>query len=276
MSSGALNPAAAQAATGWRGAAALGRGAAVTLAILGFGLFGVPLQRIALAANWPLARRIPRFFHRTMCRLLRVEVRFHGSLAPATPLLIVSNHVSWLDILSLSTREPVSFLAKREVRSWPVFGTFAKLQQSIFVARDKTAKLPEVNAEIAARLRAGDRIVLFAESTTSDGTGLLRFRAAHFGAAKAFLSASPEAHCLTIQPVAVSYRALDGRTELAWYGDAQLLPHLWNVIRGGPYVCDVRVADPILFGRSTDRKAVTRETEDAVRGLLLTPAADSP
>ncbi|MBV8565266.1 MAG: 1-acyl-sn-glycerol-3-phosphate acyltransferase [Methylobacteriaceae bacterium] len=251
------------------------------LTALAFYVLGSPVQWLALSRGWPLSRWIPGFFHRTICRILRINVQFVGQFAPVSPLLIVSNHLSWVDIMTLSTGEPVCFLSKREVKSWPIFGTFAVLQRSVFVARDRLADLPRVNVEIAARLLGGDRIVLFAESTTTDGASLLRFRATHFGAAQALLAQAPDVTHVAIQPVAVTYVSRDGHTEVAWYGDMDMLPHLWLLLKGGPYDCTIHVGEPILFDRATDRKAATRATEAAVAGLLaaagrLSPAASTP
>lgn len=242
--------------------------AAFALAMVGFVCIGVPLQRLAMARRWALAKRIPRFYHRTMCRILRIRILVDGRPSNATPQLIVSNHVSWVDILALSTVRPLHFLAKREVRSWPVFGTFAVLQGSVFVERERLSDLPKVNAEIAERLRQGDLIVLFAESTTSDGTELLRFRASHFGAAQALLAAAPEIESVAVQPAAVSYVSHDGHTGVAWVGDMALPPHIWAMLRGGPYDCQIRFGQPIRFDRSSNRKSAMLATEAAVRAML--------
>lgn len=250
---------------------AYARLAAFLVAMVGFCGIGVPLQRLAMARGWRLTERIPRFYHRVMCRILRVRVRVEGRPADAVPQLIVANHVSWVDILALSTVRPLHFLAKREVRSWPIFGTFAVLQGSVFVDRDKPRDLPKVNAEIAERMRTGDRIVLFAESTTSDGTRMLRFRAPHFGAAQALLAAAPEIEAVTIQPTAVSYVSHDGRTSVAWIDDMDLAPHIWALLRGGPYDCHIRFGTPIRFDRASDRKRVMLETQAAVAAMLPRP-----
>lgn len=242
--------------------------AAFLIAMAGFWCIGVPVQRLAMARKWASAKRIPRFYHRTMCRILRVRVRIDGHASSAVPQLLVSNHVSWVDVLALSTVRPLHFLAKQEVRSWPVFGTFAVLQGSVFVDRDRPSDLPKVNAEIARRMLIGDVIVLFAESTTGDGTQMLRFRASHFGAAQALLAAAPEVEAVAIQPAAIRYASHDGCTGVAWYGEMELAPHIWAMLRGGPYDCHIRFGMPIRFDRTSTRKTAMLATEAAVRAML--------
>jgi 1-acyl-sn-glycerol-3-phosphate acyltransferase len=106
----------------------LGLLAALTLALM-------PLQQVFLWLRLDLARTFPMHYHRLVCRLLGVRCDVIGRTAADGPLLIVSNHVSWLDILVLSTVAPVSFVAKREVAGWPIFGTLARLQRTVFVDR---------------------------------------------------------------------------------------------------------------------------------------------
>jgi 1-acyl-sn-glycerol-3-phosphate acyltransferase len=105
----------------------------------------MPVQWAAVALGRPLRRRIPVFYHRTMCALLGVRVRVVGAAAKAHPLLIVANHVSWLDISVITSAAPVVFVAKREIASWPFFGLLAKLQRSVFVDRER--------GHVVARLR---------------------------------------------------------------------------------------------------------------------------
>ena len=242
--------------------------AALVATLLGFVLIGIPVQALAVRQRWSLARRIPCFFHRTMCRILRLRVRVSGRTADTAPQILVANHVSWVDILAISTLGQMYFLAKKEVRGWPIFGTFAMLQGSVFVDRARVSELPKVNAELAGRMLAGDQVVLFAESTTGDGIKMLRFRAAHFGAIQTLLARAPEVEAVLILPVAIRYVSRDGRTGVAWHGDMKLVPHIWTLLRGGPYDCDIGFGAPIRFGRDSSRRAAMLTTEAAVGSML--------
>lgn len=101
---------------------------------------------------------------------------------------MLSNHVSWLDIIVLGSLRPLSFVAKSEIAGWPVVGTLARLQRTVFIDRARRADTAAVNAAVARRLAGGDLIVLFAEGTTGDGTRLLPFRSSLVGAARAALA----------------------------------------------------------------------------------------
>ena len=114
---------------------------------------------------------------------LRIEV--NGRLARDAPVLVLANHVSWLDISVIGSLGPLSFVAKSEVERWPVVGLFARLQRTVFIDRARRAHTAEVNATVARRLAGGDIIVLFPEGTSSDGNRVLPFRSSLVGAARA-------------------------------------------------------------------------------------------
>ena len=240
--------------------------------LTGFFCLGAPLQFLARRGGWPLARALPVFFSRCLCRALRIRVRSTGAGSAPLPRLIVANHVSWTDILVLGTCEPLCFLAKSEVASWPVFGTLARLANTVFVDRLRTRGIPLVNAEMAQRLHAGESVVLFAEATTSDGTRVKRFHSSHFAAARDLMRKHDIYDYVMIQPVALAYVRRNGlplgragRAGLAWYGDMTLLPHLWTLLRGGPIDCEIIFAAPLMYKRGANRKHVALLSELAVR-----------
>jgi lyso-ornithine lipid O-acyltransferase len=244
--------------------------ATVTLALL-------PFQWLAVRLRWPLRRRIPSFFHRMVCRVLGVRIAVGGQRVEARPLLIVANHVSWLDIAVITAAAPVVFVAKREVSTWPVFGLLARLQRSVFVDRTRPSRTADVNVEIAQRLGEGDPVVLFGEGTSSDGNRVLAFRSALIGAARDALvgqGAGGGGGQVWIQPLSIAYTAMLGvplgrqnRSAVAWYGDMALWPHLRHILMHG--AVDVRLTwgDPIAYDETSDRKAVARRLAQEVRAL---------
>jgi 1-acyl-sn-glycerol-3-phosphate acyltransferase len=234
----------------------------------------IPIQWIAVRLGLPAQRSIPVFYHRLVCALVGVRIRVVGTRIHQHPLLIVSNHVSWLDISVISAVAPVSFVAKLEVASWPLFGLLAKLQRSVFVDRTQRQKTAEVNAEIAGRLADGDPVVLFGEGTSSDGNRVLPFRTALIGAARDALAQAEHVGRVWIQPLSLAYTGLLGlplgrqhRPVVAWYGDFALPPHLIGVIRRGGIDVVVTWGEPVAFDEASDRKAVARKLEGAVREL---------
>lgn len=240
------------------------------LALVPAFLLGLPAQWLALRIAPPLARWLPVYFHRYLLFVLGVRVRRHGQPDRRKPLLITANHLSWLDIVVISSLRPVSFIAKSEVGEWPVFGTLARLQRSIFVERQRRAKTGDVNRAIASRLETGDALVLFAEGTTSDGRRVLPFRSALIGAAQA--ASGQASRPSYIQPLNIAYPRMGGlpmdRSDVplvAWHGDMELVPHLADLLTLPGLDCDVTFLPAREAGPGTDRKALTREIEMAIR-----------
>lgn len=234
-----------------------------------------PLQLAALWRGSPIAGRLPVLFHRLILACLGVRITVQGTPASTRPLLLASNHVSWLDIALLGALLPVSFIAKSEVGAWPVIGLFARLQRTIFIERQRRQATGAAAGEIGRRLAAGDCLVLFAEGTSSDGNRVLPFRSALLGGVRqALLEASPRP-AIAVQPVAIAYRGYRGiamnrarRPAYAWYGDMELARHLLNVLADG--VIDVTIAfgEPLDLSAGDDRKKAALSLEQASRSML--------
>ncbi len=244
------------------------------LAFVALTLVLVPLQLIGLAFDLRLRRSIPHVYHRALCALIGVRIREIGYRSTTSPALILSNHVSWLDICVISALTPVVFVAKNEVAGWPVLGWLAKLQRTIFINRQARHKTGEATAEIAGRLLGGDAVVLFAEGTSSDGTRVLPFRSALVGAVHRALGDSTHPTHVAVQPMSLAYVGFGGvpmgrslRERVAWYGDAELLPHLLAVLSSGAVDVTVSWGEATAYDIGADRKAIAREAEKSVRRM---------
>jgi 1-acyl-sn-glycerol-3-phosphate acyltransferase len=231
-------------------------------------LFGPP-RAFAQWRSWRMGRGAAPWFQRLACAALGVEVRVYGRPAPGRRL-IVANHVSWLDILTLGSIEPMTFLAKKEVGAPALGGRLARLQGIIFVDRGRRRCIPAVNAEMARTMAAGEPVVLFAEATTGDGNRLLPFRSSHFEAVRQAATDGAAA----IQPVFLDYSRVGGlpvsrrdRPLFAWYGDMTFTPHFRRFIALGVTRCDVHYGPPIPVAAETGRKILARRTEAEVRAL---------
>lgn len=229
----------------------------------------VPLQYIALHLRWPWRGMIPVAFCRILTRLLRVRVSVRGASPPAlaAPRLLAANHISWIDILALYSVEPICFLAKREVGGWPLIGFFARLQETVFVDRNRRRSIPAANAAMARRMLEGRPALLFPEGTTGDGLLLRKFHSSHFAAARDLLIEASGIDSVAVQPVAISYSS----PAAAWLGEASLLPHVWTVLKGGPIRCDLTFGEPLRYGRETNRKVMAGEV--AVQIAMMRAAA---
>jgi 1-acyl-sn-glycerol-3-phosphate acyltransferase len=189
-------------------------------------------------------------------------------------VLFVGNHVSWADIVAIGSLQAVAFVAKRDVRKWPLVGITAEIQRTVFVDRERRHRTADAVHEIAARLKDGVSVVLFAEGTSSDGNRVLPFRSALLGAVEMAAKSAPEP--ILIQPMAVTYTSQQGlpmarrdRPLAAWYGDMDFMPHIKEFIRTA--VVDVTVAygDPVVADGTLDRKELTARLERASRAMMV-------
>ena len=240
-----------------------------SLLLLGFAGLTLPLMPVQqlFVWFWPrMARRFPMHYHRAVLRILGVRVHVDGEALKTGPAILAANHVSWLDIVILSSVAPLSFIAKRDVSGWPFFGSLARLQRTVFVDRERRSSTGASRDEIASRLNGGDILVLFAEGTSGDGARVLPFKSAYFAAA--------ETLGVAVQPVSIAYtghRNLPMTRRLrpiyAWYGDMGLPPHLWAALAHGPIEVKI-VCHPPLCAES-DRKKLAQDTESTVRQGLV-------
>jgi lyso-ornithine lipid O-acyltransferase len=249
----------------------------VMAVVLGvFSVVLIPLQLLALRFDWRLRRRLPRYWHKVALYCLGIRVRTHGSLDPRRPLMIAANHASWKDILVLGSLADVVFIAKTEVAAWPIFGTLARLQKTIFVVREEKRRTGDQVNEIAGRMADGEIVVLFPEGTTSDGNRVLSVKSSLFGAAAAALPKGVEDAVVHVQPVAIAYTGIQGmpmgryhRPIAGWPGDVGMVPHLKGVLRAGALDVDVTFGDPVDFGPGDNRKSLATHVESRLRDMLL-------
>ncbi|HZD90641.1 MAG TPA: lysophospholipid acyltransferase family protein [Pseudolabrys sp.] len=214
-------------------------------------------------------------YYRALCRLLRIRVRVAGAPVRDRAVLYVSNHVSWADIVVIGSLSPVAFVAKKEVRSWPLVGITAEIQRTVFVDRNRRHQTADAVGEMVDRLRGGTSVVLFAEGTSSDGNRVLPFRSALLGAVKHVAAHSEAAGGIVIQPMAISYVSSHGvplgrlqRPLVAWYGDLDFMPHIKDFISRGAIDVVVSYGEPVPIDAAIDRKELTRRLEEAVRGMM--------
>ena len=247
---------------------------AVTI-LAGFAALTVPLMPVQAAlvrVHRRAARRFPHWYHRQVCRLFGIRLAIEGEVARDRPVLFVSNHTSWLDITVLSAVAPLSFVAKKEVRTWPFVPALARLQRTVFVDRERRGAVGETASEILERLAAGDSVVLFAEGTSSDGNRVLPFKTSLFAAAKPTSrqgTAPPDA---VVQTLSLVYTRLNGvplgrgdRPIVGWYGDMEMTSHAWQLLRAGSLDARIRVGRPVPLADFADRKVLARHSEDEIR-----------
>jgi 1-acyl-sn-glycerol-3-phosphate acyltransferase len=244
---------------------------AICLALLVLLIVAVPVQWTAVRLGWPSRRLLPIACCRVLSRLLQLKVQAHGAPLRGGARLFAANHVSWLDILALCSVEPVCFLAKKEVGSWPIVSAFVRLQETVLIDRKRRRAIPGANAAMAQRMLAGRGMLLFPEGTTGDGLSLAKFKSSHFASARDFLAQAEGVDQVAVQPIAIRYSS----PRAAWHGDATLLPHVWSLLKGAPLQCDLVFGEPLPYCRGTNRKHVTREIANRVGDMLTSLAPEA-
>ena len=234
-----------------------------------------PIQILGLVFDWKIRRRLPGIWHRIACRMIGLKVHTNGTADKRRPLMIAANHSSWLDILVLSAVADVVFVAKAEVKTWPVFSTLARLQATIFVVREERRKTGEQVNEIAERMTAGEIVVLFPEGTTSDGNHMLPIKSSLFGAAASAIPGSADG-TVYIQPVSIAYTRVHGmpmgryhRPIASWPGDTELMPHLTTILKTGSLDAEVTFCESVPFTARSNRKAIAATVQNEIETAFL-------
>jgi len=241
----------------------------------------IAVQWLLVKLNLPGWGVIAVNYYRALCAVLRIRVRVVGEPVRDRAVLFISNHVSWADIPVIGSIAPIAYVSKSEIAGWPLVGTAAKSQRTVFVDRARRHQTGDAIAEIVKRLASGTSVVLFAEGTSSDGNRVLPFRSALVGAVKE-AGARAESGIL-IQPMSICYTRLNGipmgrqhRPTVAWYGDLAFMPHIKAFIERGAIDAVVSYGDPVAADGTADRKAMTKSLEGAVRKITAATLHDRP
>jgi len=216
-------------------------------------------------------RAITRRWCEKLLRLMNVEARVHGAFDTRRGnVLIVANHISWLDIFVLNAHQPSRFVAKSELAAWPVVGRLIRGSGTLFIERARRRDTERVNRKAAEALRSGDALVVFPEGTTTDGSTVLKF---HGSLLQPIVDA--DGHLL---PVAIRYHDGDGERSLApeYAGDTSFAASFWRVCGERRLAVDL-IASPALPAGAAHRRELARAAEDAIRtALAARDAAKAP
>jgi 1-acyl-sn-glycerol-3-phosphate acyltransferase len=245
---------------------------------LAFTFACIPVQAVLLLLKSPLRATFPVFYHRTCVAIIGIDIELRGKRSRDHPVLFAVNHSSYLDITVLGSMMPVSFVAKSEVASWPLYGLLAKLQRTVFVERN-ARKVAEQRAEMAARLEHGDDLILFPEGTSSDGNRVLPFKSALLSTAEIEIKGKP----VVVQPVSIAYTHLDGiplgrhfRPFYTWFGDMEMASHIWQMIALGKLRVVVEFHPTLTVADTGSRKLLAQHCWEAVAGGVSSAIVGRP
>ena len=221
-------------------------------------LLGVAMALAVLLLPW-LHRQVPKlaaWWLRRGVAVLGVRVLARGQPHPA-PVLMLANHISWLDILVLATQSDSGYVAKAEVAQWPLLGWLAQVGGTEFVRRGSLEDLDRVLRRLVRRLRAGQRLTVFPEGTSGAKALPGRFRPRLVQAAVAAR--------VPVQPVAVYYGAHP--ESLAFVGEDSFLDNQWSLLGAEPALAEVSYL-PVLCTACGDCRLLADESWRAVTHAL--------
>jgi len=176
---------------------------------------------------------------RSMLKILGVSVAFNGAVTGRKPTVFAANHMSYIDILLLGAHVPGVFVAKAELKKWPLIGWMARSLNTIFTTRQR-ATLSADQGEVVKALNNDLNVILFPEGKTGSGEELLPFRAGLLGVAfnnSSGVKLEKDAH---VQPVSIRVTHVDGRSvaedpslrsSYAWWGPQSLISHFWKLVQ---------------------------------------------
>jgi 1-acyl-sn-glycerol-3-phosphate acyltransferase len=206
-----------------------------------------------------------RRWSNTLLSILSVSVRENNAPKelPGRCMLVL-NHISWLDIFVVDARFPATFIAKSEIRNWPMVGWLSTLVGTLYIERGKRSEARRARQIVAAEIERGTLIAVFPEGITTFGRSLERFHPALFQPA---LDAAA-----TLQPVALRYLDAAGRhTDAAGYvGDTSLLESIWTIVSTRHMVAEFNLLAPISV-RAQTRHSLAEKAETAIAGALGVP-----
>lgn len=217
--------------------------------------------RLAAALGLGIARRrqpaLVRAWARAAAAILGLAIERRGH-APPPPCFLVSNHLSYVDVVVYWNALPCVFLAKSEVARWPIVGWLARSVGTLFIDRARRSDLPRAIRELERALAAGSAVVVFPEGTSSSGERVLPFHPSLFEvASKAGLA---------VRCASISYSTPPGapsaRESVCWWGDMSFLPHFYRLLGLRNFRAIVDFAPEAVVGR--ERKELARAAERAV------------
>jgi 1-acyl-sn-glycerol-3-phosphate acyltransferase len=238
--------------------------------MLGHAAVAASLLRFAYPRVSPARRRaLTQWWCAKLLRILNVSARVAGPVPREGDhaAMIAANHVSWLDIFVISSARPTRFIAKSEIRDWPVAGWIAEEAGTLFVRRAEWRDTARTTARVHDALTGGDCVGLFPEGVTTEGDTLLKFHSSLFEAAVA--------NAAHVYPAAIRYETAQGDLcrEVSFFGDRTFMQSLALIIRQRAVIARLQFAQPIDTGGAS-RRAISGEARARIASLLGLETAD--
>mgnify|MGYP001788478977 CR=1 FL=1 len=217
----------------------------------------VSAQRRAIITGW---------WARKLLRILNILLSIHGArpLEDARNLIVAANHISWVDIFVINATHPSRFIAKAEIRDWPIAGWLSDKAGTIFIRRTRRSDTAKINETMHSALAEGATIGFFPEGTTTSGDKLLKFHTSLFEPAVA--------NTATIAPAAIRYRASDGEPSaaVAFIGELSFAESIAMIISEKSMIAEITFA-PQIGAAGLSRRELALSSEEAIAKILNVP-----
>ena len=224
--------------------------------------YGLTIAVIFPRFSQALRRRILLRWCSDLLKILNIRVSMPSDARALHSGILVTNHISWLDVFVLNAVVPMRFVAKAEVQSWPVIGWFCGRAKTLFIERGRARDAARINKQIVELLQGGESLAVFPEGTTTDGRTVGVFHAS-------LLQPAIDAAVL-IHPLAIRYQDEQGihSTAPAYIDDISFATSLWNILNCRNLHVQL-CATPALNAAGSDRRSLTRQAYQQINQALL-------
>ena len=230
----------------------------------------LPFQFIIVFFIKNYAYIIPYFYHKICLRIFGIKIKTFGKVSINSPILLISNHASYLDIIILGSLFKTSFIAKKEISKWPLLGILAKLQNTIFIDR-RVSSLKNQENQIIKHLNEKKNLVIFPEGTSSDGNRVLPFKSSLFNIFEKNLNSK-----ILVQTITIVYKKINGipmnrieRKNITWHSNMDLIPNIFNVLKKLSIEVEVIFNDEFLPSKEYDRKKLALHCWEKINYNLI-------
>lgn len=218
---------------------------------------------------------LPMLWHKIICKIFCIEITIYGEQHKESQTIFVSNHISYLDIPVIGSVIQASFVAKKDVESWPVFGLLSKLQQTAFISRDRSDAVQGKNT-LDTMLHAEKNLIIFPEGTSTDGQNVKDFKSSLFAVTMQNNLPNIKIQPITLKVISTNKKVITTQEErdiYAWHldMDTPLAPHLWRFARHRGAEISMIFHTPISPQDYTDRKTLAKTCQLTVSNGLSIP-----
>lgn len=216
---------------------------------------------LRLDSQHPRYKTTTRWWLSKVCSIIGLEIKVHGEKAKA-PVMLVANHISWIDIPVLASQSNPRFLSKSEVRKWPVIGWLADKSGTLFIQRGRAGSANNAISQLTQCLEQQQTVLVFPEGTTTDGKDVRKFH-------PRLLKAAVESNT-PIQPVALIYTNPEDELDedIPYINQQSLMSNLLIILRKKRTIANIHFT-PSIETHSVSRDEVAQKAQNIIKALVI-------